>query len=729
MRKQNSDFIRIKIAFSVLAIYILNILLAIPFPSYAQHDFNELVKQVQLKAQHTYDEINSASFKGHSKTYIYFGANPLETNLVPVKNESYFDGFWMRPDSSRIVIKALHEVKPGNKSLLQIGAIEPLPNPFQFINDYATIVKITDEGNNKWPLYPFALGADSCYLYSKMYEIGFGDNEVLAVSIKPKKANVPAVIGTFQIDKNRKVVVASDVIFNDAASFTKPGLKHQKNSLYLSVVGSKNHKIKTKHDLFYHSYWLPQSIEEEFEFGMLGFNFHVYRLIEFDSYVVNPEIPDSSTIINKKFLYDPDPELEKKLFVQSEYPDRLSKEEEDKIITEIENDFHSKDLFYDLMNSKSIAQDAVKMIMGQRIGRYYGFAQQLGNYVQYNRVEGLSLNYGINLSNLFLNNSIISLSGGYGFKDKRWKADAAMLQYLGNQKKVFIEGNLYNATGFEEDRRIITTGKNTFTSLLYKGDYRDYYYKMGGNIGIGYRATDNLAMKLSIVSQTEKIAATNTKFSLFKHKKTFRTNPEIAEGEFRGLRASILYRTSDLKVNINAEYTDKSNLRSDFSYAFIKADLLQKFRPTYHSFVNIFASGGISSGYLIPQRWFDFGGKTFMNYHGNLRCVDYKAFTGDRMASAIFEYSINGSALSDRGIGSDFIRTFKLSLWSGAGWSSLSYKSKNLVAGLDTPLATTDGLYHEFGIGIGDVANIFRIDFARNNIDKNKIQISFNVLR
>jgi hypothetical protein len=118
MRRQDLDFSKSIFAFSVLAIFSLSTFLINPFPSYAQHDFNELIKQVQQKAQHTYDEINSASFKGHSKTYIYFGANPLEINFVPVKNESYFDGFWMKPDSLRIVIKALHEAKPDSHIIL-----------------------------------------------------------------------------------------------------------------------------------------------------------------------------------------------------------------------------------------------------------------------------------------------------------------------------------------------------------------------------------------------------------------------------------------------------------------------------------------------------------------------------------------------------------------------------------------------------------------------------------
>ena len=75
------------------------------------------------------------------------------------------------------------------------------------------------------------------------------------------------------------------------------------------------------------------------------------------------------------------------------------------------------------------------------------------------------------------------------------------------------------------------------------------------------------------------------------------------------------------------------------------------------------------------------------------------------------------------------LKALKLHLWSGIGWSTLSEESKRLALNINTPTATTDGVYHEFGIGIGDRFNILRVDLVRNSISKNQILVSFNVLR
>ena len=48
---------------------------------------------------------------------------------------------------------------------------------------------------------------------------------------------------------------------------------------------------------------------------------------------------------------------------------------------------------------------------------------------------------------------------------------------------------------------------------------------------------------------------------------------------------------------------------------------------------------------------------------------------------------------------------------------------------LNTPMNTTDDLYYEIGLGVGDFLNIFRLDFIHNNIKNNTILVSFNVLR
>ena len=699
---------------------------------FAQDDFKTFIHEVQTRSQQNYESIKSVTYKGRSKTYAYFGYRPFDIKIVPFLQEYYFDGIWQKPDSIRLVITAKRTVNPDSQNV-KLNEMMTLPNPFQFLYDPSAFGFLKSEANKKnenfWPLYPFAVGADSIYEYKKINEIGFGENKIITVAVTSKYETIPAVNGTFQIDVDKKIVVGSNVVFNEAASFTNPNLKGDRNKLTLSVTGSENHTVKTEKALLYGSYWLPTHVEEEFEIHIFGMKVNVYRLIEFDSYFVNPEIAEAKEDSVTKITYRTDPELQAKLSAQSEYPNKLSREEQERIIKKIEDKFSSLDLYTDLIESDEIAREAVKIGLEQRIGPYFKLAQRLSHVAVFNRVEGLRLNYAFNFSNFLIPNSTSSLNAGYGFQDKRWKGAAGFLFHLDKKKKAFIEANIYNTTGYEENRKLITTGKNTFTSLLYKGDYRDYYYKKGGNIGLCYRITNNLALKLSYIHQNEETAVNETKFSLFRNKKPFRLNPEIAEGAFRGLRAGLFFRRYHFNFDCQAEYTDKQYLQSDFSYAFLKAGISRTFRSSYYSQLHIHLFGAASVGKLCPQRWFDIGGKTFLNYYGNLRSVNYKAFTGDRTVYGIVEYVINGSSFYDMGWKQKFVKALRLTAWSGIGWSELSSESKIFAAKINTPMNTTDGIFSEIGLCLGDRFNILRFDVAWNNISKSKLMFSVNLLR
>ncbi|MBN2092888.1 hypothetical protein JW964_24920, partial [candidate division KSB1 bacterium] len=196
-----------------------------------QENLNELIQKVQENSQKAYNEIQSVNFEGHSKTYVYFGYGPFNIKMVPYLDERYFDGYWMKPDSLRIIIKARKFVNPdsGDNDFEEIG---PPPNPFRFLYDASALglkdVKANDSSKIN-PIYPFALGADSLYSYYKISEVGFGENVVVTLRVEPKSATIPGVIGTFQIDKNRCEVVGSEVITNEAASFTQSNIKKEKN--------------------------------------------------------------------------------------------------------------------------------------------------------------------------------------------------------------------------------------------------------------------------------------------------------------------------------------------------------------------------------------------------------------------------------------------------------------------------------------------------------------------
>ncbi|MCH8285003.1 hypothetical protein IIB79_00570, partial [candidate division KSB1 bacterium] len=319
--------------------------------------------------------------------------------------------------------------------------------------------------------------------------------------------------------------------------------------------------------------------------------------------------------------------------------------------------------------------------------------------------------------------------GGYGIKDKRLNGSVSSLYYLDSKKKLFVEGNIYSILGYEEKRNSVSTDTNTFSSLILKRDYRDYYYKKGGSFGIGYRLTDNFAAKLTGISQTEQIAGRNAKFSVFKNKESFRINPEIIEGENRGLRGELLYRSYNVDGDLSFEYSDNGTLHSDFSYTKLWGALRWSARPTFYT--NVFAkfTAGVSGGDLPPQRWFDFGGKLPLQYNGRLRGVGYKYFTGDRMATGVVEYSINGKVLYNLGVKRTLLKGLKFTIWTGVGWSELSESNKQYAAGVLTPSITAEDGYYEYGIGIGDLLNIFRIDLIHNNLSDKIFLFSFNVLR
>ncbi len=699
---------------------------------FAQDDFTSFIRKVQAKSQQSYESIESVTFKGRSKTYAYFGYRPFDIKVVPFLHEYYFDGFWQKPDSVRLVITAEREVNPDSANI-KIGEIMPLPNPFQFLYDPSAFGfkdSLTNKNEpNFWPVYPFAVGADSIYSYRKVNKIGFGENKIVTVAVTSKHENIPAVNGTFQIDADKLEVVGSNVIFNEAASFTNPDLQKNKNRLTLSITGSENHTVKTEKALLYGSYWLPGFIEEEFEIHILGMKIHLHRVIEFDSYVVNPELSKTVRDSVPKISHRIEPELQSKLTTNSEHPNKLSPEEQDRIIRKIEDKLSSMDLYSDLIESDEIAREALKMGLEQRMGPYFNLAQRLSRVLIFNRVEGLRLNYGFTFSNVILPHSAATLQAGYGFMDKRWKAEAGFLYHLDKNKKTFIETNAYKTTGYEEEPKLISTGKNTFTSLLYKGYYRDYYYKTGGSIGLGFRLTDHLAMKLSYVHQKEENAVNETKISLFNYNDPFRLNPEIVEGIFRGLHSALFYRKHRLDFRLHAEYTDKQYLHSDFSFGLIKASVARQFRSGRYDQIHLFLFGAASTGKLSPQRWFDFGGKTFLNFYGNLRSVDYKTFTGDRAAYGSAEYVLYGNTLYDLGWNKKILKGLKLTAWTGFGWSELSSESNSLARAINTPIKTTDGIFTEIGLGFGDRFNILRFDFAWNRVSKHKLLFSVNLLR
>ena len=127
------------------------------------------------------------------------------------------------------------------------------------------------------------------------------------------------------IDPDEKVVVGSDVIFNEAADFGKKELDAEEDAKYFKyIIGdiSEDHRVKTKKSLLYSSYWLPQYIQEEYFVKVIGIKVKEYREIEFDSYIINLELPDTAEFADKKLAFKIDPIKERELIQDLPYPNK-----------------------------------------------------------------------------------------------------------------------------------------------------------------------------------------------------------------------------------------------------------------------------------------------------------------------------------------------------------------------------------------------------------------------
>ena len=145
---------------NVLLIILIFFLFSLNSNISAQTNLDSLIHKVQINSQNTYDSIDSVLFSGHTKSHVYFAFGPFDVKLIPYLEEYYFDGFWIKPDSIRILVKAQRIVVPDSEKVNVGKNSFPLPNPFHYLYDPSLIGFKDSTKQMLWPIYPFSLGAD-----------------------------------------------------------------------------------------------------------------------------------------------------------------------------------------------------------------------------------------------------------------------------------------------------------------------------------------------------------------------------------------------------------------------------------------------------------------------------------------------------------------------------------------------------------------------------------------
>lgn len=622
-----------------------------------------------------------------------------DTSIASI-TESYSTGYWQRGDTLRELIKQKRQTEnvSGSANFASVGGIA------NFYDDDVRLGGFRFVG-------PTAQEAFDYYAF-KLEKTRERDGvAIYTISLNPKTRLVPLFHGTINIIGNTYAVVGVEVIPNEAYA--------------IPFLSDFRFDYAQQFGLYDSIYWMPVDIRIKgwAEIGIAGFSFPRIGFEQVSSiydYHINAAIPD--TIFKKpRRIVLPSAEKFDSLFWARSEVLPLTGEEQTAYKT--------------LDSTQSLAKQF-------QAGGVLGFLSSGGlsslKYadVRFNRVEGLFLGPTITLDSL-TNRLRVSASVGYGFSDKKTKFSAGIELFLDSLRNysVGIEGS--QDIDHFPDGGYFNDFTNSLSSLLYKYDYRDYFYVKGWRFFLTSRPLQKIQLRLQYQNEEQSTAFQRNDFSIFSSEDTYRPNPPIQNGVMRSLQFSARYGDPSVPlglvsqnfVELQLEHSNKSFLASDFDFSRFSlygelhiATFMKRlfFPPT----LSLSLAAGASTGTLPPQRWFTLDSR-FDGFapFGVLRGASAKEFSGNQFVLLSAEHNFRSIPFLALNIPFLYKNSIELIVHGtvARSWNSSSNPSPFGRA--------TDGWYSEAGFGFSRIFGLFRLDYTYRFADPRNAFISLGFAR
>jgi hypothetical protein len=510
--------------------------------------------------------------------------------------------------------------------------------------------------------------------------------------MKPATRTVPLFDGTIHIADGSYALMGVDVEPNDA--------------FLIPFVKEKQLRYRQQFALYEEQFWLPVDIRIDGygKIGVVGFSFPRIGLEQtsvITDYIINPQLPDS--IFRKpRLVVDSNATRFDSTFWATRAAIPLSPLE--------------KKAYASLDSTQTLEVQFRPGGIGARIGGDGGVAGTLLEIadVYFNRVEGLHLGASVDLKNL-LPFAEFSVGFAYGFSDRvsTFHLGTTVFPFVDRFFSVGMEG--YRRLDHRPDQGFYPAFVNTFTALLNKNDYRDYFRTEGWRVDLTATPGRTLTATLSFINELQSTAQQTTDYSFFYHSRSYRPNPPITEGKMRALRLAVRVGEAPIPfglfqptaLNLTLEHSSPSIASSDFRFTRYEAvgtfsiptfARSYFFRPT----LQIRVAAGASDGTLPLQRAFDIEtGSSGLGPFGVMRAMAVKEFGGNGYLAINAEHNFRSVPFLALGIPFLYKNTIELILHGGVArtWNA---------GGL--PLQATDALYSEIGMGLSRIFDILRMD-------------------
>lgn len=382
------------------------------------------------------------------------------------------------------------------------------------------------------------------------------------------------------------------------------------------------------------------------------------------------------------------------------------------------------------------------------INKNFSISGPLSIY-SFNHIEGHTLNFGVNASQLFEKRMNLSLDLSYGFNDKKFKQEFFGNYYLGDYRTTNVSFRGFNKLTdlFSESIRYNKL-TSTLTSLFGKYDFRNYFYTKGFSASVQSQVFPILNLGIGFINRTDNNAYHNSDFSFFNKKKSYNINQSIYETRINAVTTSFQIDFRKFiedgyfrrKINTEPGYIIFSGnlLFSNSSILKSKLDFSQ-YIITINGSVPLFASAnsrfsllGISSSNAVPfQMLYSLPGniesasQTF-----TMRTLGTGEVFGDKSIYLSVENNLNDELFRLLGLKFLIDLQMNLSVHFNAAMITISNKSKNILPQnfINNSLIEFKKPFAEIGFGIGQQLFPLRIEFTwkLNYLGKNNFVIGIN---
>jgi len=365
-------------------------------------------------------------------------------------------------------------------------------------------------------------------------------------------------------------------------------------------------------------------------------------------------------------------------------------------------------------------------------------------WYRFNRVEGSAPDFAFYLDDAFDRRLNSSLDFSYGFADERFKTDFYGEYLFGDYRTYGITLNAYDKLRIlfgESDNYSDLTA--TLIALLFKEDFRDYYYSNGLDITIEGEVAPVLGVSLVYTNHTDHSATVNTDFSIFNKDKTYRPNPPVFEGKINALTAGF---TLDFRDYIENGYFrrrtsqgrsyvlfsgDLTYSNGDFisssldytTYKFRSRGFIRTFRSAYLNFrlYAMYNDGAIpyQDLYSLP------GNINYISKRFTFRTLTVNEILGENVVTLNLEHQFRDELFKMLNIPGLKNWEITLNLFLNIALSNVDKKTEAI---LPTTVKEFPHPFYEIGFGLGQGIIPFQLDFAwkLNYRNGNNFRVSFN---